>query len=87
MKKIFCYLKAIPFFLSSGVWCPHVYKEIGSKKGIVITTKNSFRISDNFLHNKNETVHPSAIIIRSRCTCCGCEELSWYDSEPLLIKN
>ena len=58
------------------MWCPHIYKEIGTDKGIVIATKNSFRISDNYLHNENETVHPRAIIIRSRCTCCGREELS-----------
>lgn len=82
-----CYLRAIPFYLCSGIWCPHVYKEIGSDKGIVITTKNSFRISDNFTHGENETVHPGAIIIRSKCTCCGHEELSWYDSEPLLINS
>lgn len=69
------------------MWCPHVYKEIGSDTGIVITTKNGFRISDNLLHDSKETVHPKAIIIRSKCICCGHEELSWYDSEPLLIKS
>ncbi len=87
MKKILCYLKAIPFFILSGVWCPHVYAEESRETGVVITTKTGFRVSDSLLHNTNETVHPKATILRSKCICCGHEDVSWYDTEPYVIKN
>lgn len=87
MNRFFCYLKAIPFYIKSGVWCPHIYEEVGKNKGIVIASKNKFRVSNDLLHEQNETVHPHAIIIKNRCVCCGYEEFSWYDSDPIIIKS
>lgn len=87
MKKLVCYLKAIPFFIKSGIWCPHVYKEVGMDKGIVIARQNNFRISNNLIHNNGETVYPHATIIRNKCIYCGHEDLSWYDNEPVRISD
>lgn len=87
MKRIFCYLKAIPFYIRSGVWCPHVYEEYDKYDGIVITTDHGFRVSDNLMHGKNEQIHPQATIIKSKCVCCGKEDLSWYNQEPFVIRD
>lgn len=87
MKQFICYLKAVPFYIKTGIWCPHIYKEDDKFNGIIIATNKSFRISNNYAHRKNEVVHPKATIIRSKCICCGKEYLSWYDQEPLIISD
>ena len=84
MKKIICWIKAIPFFIKSGVWCPHLYEE-SKEKAIIISTENSYRVSKDYIHRPNETVHPNATLIRYRCKRCGAEELGWYDREPMVI--
>lgn len=86
-KAILCYAKAIPFFFRTGLWCPHVYGEETKEQGIVITTNKSFRISNSLQHKENERVHTRATILRSRCTCCGKEDISWYDKEPTLVSE
>ena len=50
MKRIICCIKAIPFFLKSGIWCPHIYKEYSKENAIIISTNSSFRVSDSYLH-------------------------------------
>ncbi len=75
------------FFILSGVWCPHVYAEESRETGIVTTTKTGFRVSDSLLHSANETVHPKATILKRKCVCCGCEDVSWYDTEPFVIRT
>lgn len=87
IKRIFCWIKAIPFFFKSGVWCPHLYKEESRESVIIISSENSFRVSENYIHSHNETVHPKATLIKCRCAYCGKEELSWYDKEPYIMKN
>lgn len=87
MKRIICYIKAIPFFIKSGVWCPHVYNEVSRDQKIVISTEHGFRISDNLSHNKDEKVHPKAIVIKNKCKYCGHEYICWYDQEPFVINN
>lgn len=82
-----CYLRAVPLYLRTGVWSPHTYKKISQEEGIVISTDNGFRISNNMLHKENETVHPKATIIKSKCIYCNHKEISWYDKEPYIIKN
>lgn len=86
MKKFICYLKAIPLFLKCGAWCPHKYEEVTREQCTIISTDNSFRISTTMAHNVNETVHPKATLIKSKCICCGKEDWSWFDREPLIVK-
>ena len=81
MKKIICYIKAIPFFIKSGVWCPHMYIEVSKEKAIIISTDNNFRISKNLIHRENEKVHPNATLITCKCKYCGEKELSWFDGK------
>ena len=85
MKRIVCWIKAIPFFIKTGVWCPHIYIEEVYSEEIIISTDNSFRVSDNYLHTSDETVHPKATLITSKCACCGKEDYSWFDKEPINI--
>lgn len=85
MKKFICYLKAIPFYLIAGIWCPHVYEEVSRDQKIVISTNHGFRISDNLIHKKNEEVHPKAMVIKNKCKYCGHEDSCWYDQEPFII--
>lgn len=79
MRRLICYLKAIPFWVRSGVWCPHIYNEETYESAIIISTDYGFRVSDNYKHEPYETVHPKATLMRSKCLCCGKEELSWFD--------
>lgn len=87
MRQMLCYLKAIPFYMRTGIWCPHIYEETNRYKAIVIADNKSFRVSDNLLHRDDETVHPNAMVIQCKCTCCGSKEVSWYEREPEIIRN
>ena len=81
MKRILCYLKAIPQLVRSGIWCPHTYKEIEKHPSIIITTKNGFRVAKNYMHRENETVYPNATLVKSKCKYCGAIELSWFNGK------
>lgn len=85
MKSIICNLKAIPLWIKYGVWVPHLYEEVEETRGIVISTKDSFRISDNYVHDPDETVHMDATITKLRCCDCGKEIIIWYDRTPIKI--
>lgn len=77
-KSIKCYIIAIIEFFQHGSFIPHVYKDVESKKAIIIATENNFRVSENYEHVTNETVYPGALLVTSRCVCCGKEIKSWY---------
>ena len=86
MRRFICWIKAIPLFIKSGVWCPHLYNEGTCESTIIISTKNGFRVSDNYIHKPHETVHPKATLIRSKCFYCVIEDLSWFDGSHEDIK-
>jgi len=77
IKKIFCYLKAIPFWFVSGIFCPHVFVNIDNFVRNVIATENSFRISDSFEHSEDERVYKSAIVSVAKCKHCGEISMAW----------
>lgn len=79
MKKITCYIKAIMLYLKTGAWQPHTYQDVSKERRIIITTKRGFRISNSTAHNKNEIVHPNAVVIKRKCKNCGYENTYWYD--------
>lgn len=81
MKRIVCWLKAIPFWLRTGVWCPHVFIICESKPAIIIATDKSFRVSENYEHNENETVYPYATLMTWKCECCGTTTTDWSDGD------
>lgn len=83
MKRILCWLKAIPSWVRCGKWYPHTYKEVSREPAIIITNEYGFRVSDNYIHENNETVHKDATLIVSKCKYCGKEELSWVKGKHL----
>lgn len=87
MRRMLCCIKAVPFYIRTGIWCPHVYEEVSRHKGIVMATEDGFRVSENLLHSERERVHPDATIVLCRCVSCGKEDLSWYDREPPVING
>lgn len=87
MNRITCWINALPFFIRTGIWCPHIYKEEKIETAIVISTPDSFRISDNYQHLPNETVHKKATVTTCKCIYCGKESKSWFDKEPMILKT
>ena len=85
MCRIICWIKALPLFFKTGIWCPHIYKEETRSEEIIIATNKSFRVADNYLHTSNETVHPHATLITSKCICCGKTDFSWTDGRVLQL--
>lgn len=80
MKKLRCWLSAIPLWIRTGYFVPHLY-ECTHERAIIIATENGFRVADNYEHTPDETVYPNAVLERGKCVFCGHEELSWYESE------
>lgn len=79
MKKIICWLKAIPLWVRTGLFVPHLY-EATYEDAIIIAKPDGFRVADNYEHSEEETVYPKAVLERCKCVFCGHEELAWYES-------
>lgn len=77
-KIIKCHFKALIEFVKHGVFVPHTFRDVECKEAIIIATDTSFRVSDNFQHKPNETVYSGALLVTSKCACCGKEMQSWY---------
>lgn len=77
--KIFkCYIKALKEYFQHRVFIPHTFRDVECKKTNIIATNDNFRVSENYQHEPNETVYPGALLVTSRCICCGKEMQSWY---------
>ena len=76
-KEIVCYIKAIPFFIRTGNFVPHIFQEVESHDGIVVFTDNSFRESQDCCHGYNEGVSIDSKITTYKCKNCGKIEKSW----------
>jgi uncharacterized membrane-anchored protein len=74
-----CYIKALLYWFSSGIFIPHVYEEIERRKTIVISTDTSFRESDSLEHLPYETVHRNSTVILNKCKHCGKLDLEWFE--------
>lgn len=83
MKKLLCWLKAIPLWLRTGLFVPHLY-EATTEDAIIIAKPNSFRVADNYNHSEDEVVYKNAVLERCKCVFCGHETLSWYASKEEL---
>lgn len=81
MKIIKCYVIAFIEFIKHGVFIPHVFRDVECKNAIIIATDDGFRVSENYTHDPNETVYSGALLVTSKCTCCGIETQRWY-KEP-----
>lgn len=83
MRKLLCWIKAIPLWLRTGDFVPHLY-ESTYEEAIIIATDKGFRVSDNYNHKPNETVYPHAILERCKCVYCGAEDNSWYNDKEYI---
>lgn len=81
--KIKCFFNGVSSLVRCGEWIPHVYKTDSPIKTNIIATENSFRYSDSFQHNCNETVFPNCYLIKSECVNCGKVDYSWCKPELL----
>lgn len=79
MRRLLCWIKAIPLWLKCGEFVPHLY-EATTQEAIIISTDTGFRVAENYEHIEGETVHPYAILEKCKCVFCGHEEFSWYES-------
>jgi hypothetical protein len=84
MKRLICYIKAIPLWLRTGLFVPHLY-EATTEDAIIIATDNSFRVADNYNHSEDEVIYPNAIVERCKCVFCGHKTMAWYASKEDLI--
>ena len=85
MKRIICWLEAIPYWLTTGIWMPHNYIEESNFNAIVISNKRGFRISNDYVHRENERVHPNATVIKIKCKCCVKTKTGWYVGKVPII--
>ena len=76
-----CLKLAISHYVKSGTFIQHFYEDIEETPAIIIATETSFRVSDNFQHEPNETVYPNATLIKCRCIRCGHEMVQWKDND------
>jgi len=80
MKRILCWIKAIPLLLRCGVWAPHLYGYTTYERAIIVATDKSFRVAKDYKHEPGEKVYPDACLIKSQCVHCKHEDISWYHS-------
>ena len=79
MKRLLCWIKAIPLWIRTGHFAPHLY-ECEYENRIVIATERSFRLSDSLEHKPGEIVYRNAIVQKCRCIYCGHEDVGWYEN-------
>ena len=85
IKRIRCWLKAIPLWFRCGAWAPHLYK-CTYEKAIIIATDKSFRVSENVWHDYGETVYEDACLMTCTCQRCGHTQYGWYESWAEYLK-
>ena len=83
MKKLLCWIKAIPLWLRTGLFVPHLY-EATTEDAIVIASVDGFRVSDNYEHANDEVVFKNAVVERCKCVFCGHETITWYANKEEL---
>ena len=84
IKRIKCFLNGVIAFIRCGEFIPHLYIEEESP-AIIIATDSSFRVSDNFQHERGETVYPNATLIHYKCKYCGYESLAWKNNDVAML--
>ncbi len=80
MKRLRCWIKAIPLWLRTGLFVPHLY-ESTFEDAIIIASDNGFRVADNYNHSSDEVVYRNAVLERCQCVFCGHKTMAWYESK------
>lgn len=79
-KRIECFIRGVIGYIRHGAFVQHLYEET-REPAIIIATENSFRVSDNFQHEPNETVYKNATLINLKCIRCGHTISEWEDND------
>lgn len=80
MKEFLCKLRAIPFFLKTGEFIPHIYREVETKHCDIWLSCNSFRIATGTLnHQPNEMLVKNVNVHKMVCIRCGHAITNWDD--------
>lgn len=79
IKKLICYIRAVPLFLKCGAWSPHLFEEVERHECIVVSGENYFRESKDLRHLPGERVCRNATVITSKCIRCGVTEEAWFN--------
>ena len=75
--SLMCYIKAIPFYLRTGEFIPHVYVEDEPYIGNIAYTDNSYREVEGLGHTADEQLAIGVYIYRGVCKHCGKVDFSW----------
>ena len=71
IKGLQCYIKAIPLFIKTKQFIPHIYKEKNRFIHNIVVTDTDFSLTDTFCHDFGEYIVRDAIVINFECKCCG----------------
>lgn len=88
-KEIICWLKAIPFFFTDGVFIPHLFETQREFKGDIFVTKRGFRIlkeGESLEHEPGEELIKDVTILETKCKYCGKLDYVWYRSEDNIVE-
>lgn len=71
-RYLMCNLKAIPFFLKSGVFAPHINVEMFQSKKDIYVRGNKFRIAkEPYYMEPDEYLIKNVTVTWSCCSACG----------------
>ena len=79
IRKLICWMKAIPLWLRCGEWVPHIYT-CEYEKTIIVAGEGYFRSQKGYEHIPGERVYQDACLITYTCKCCGHRAYAWYPS-------
>lgn len=91
MNKVFgsirCFFSGLWSFITTGQWISHVYVQ-AVRPAIIISNARGFRVSDNYVHSAEETVHPNGGYIVGQCIYCGKVCKAWcHDFDEYTSRN
>lgn len=73
IKFIICNIKAIPFFIKSGVFAPHINIEMFQSRKDIYVRGNKFRIAkEPYCMESDEYLLKNVTVTWSCCAECGC---------------
>ena len=71
LSRSYCNLKAIPYWIKTGCYEPHVFVELPiGRRDIYISTNGKFRIARGSM-NPNEHLVKNVLILKRICKDCG----------------
>ena len=88
LKNISCILKAIPFFLKTGNWIPHLWIEKATYPGVDIwvSDRTGFRVRGNgYEHYPWEHLEKNVTLHGLECKHCGKKMMTWDKGDVIQL--